>query len=110
MIQKCLPKIKGKKAVIIGDSALIGRPTANLLRRMKANVLVCKENAKKIHLHTSNADIVVVDVRTPKFLDGKLIKPGAVVIDAGMNVLRDPGVLSKRRVVGDIDFESVNFS
>ncbi len=109
MIQQCVDSLAGKKAVVIGDTPLVGRPTAHLLRRLGVEVTQCEEDSDDVMTSTAAADVVVVDVGSPRFLYGDWVKPGAVVIDGGMNVVRDghQSQTKKKRIIGDIDFDSV---
>jgi methylenetetrahydrofolate dehydrogenase (NADP+)/methenyltetrahydrofolate cyclohydrolase/formyltetrahydrofolate synthetase len=104
MIKSFLKQFSTKKAVVIGDTPLVGRPTADILQKLEFNVeLRCKDtiNLKDI---TRTSDIVIVDIESPKYLDADWIKEGAVVIDAGMNVIG--GSKHKKKIVGDVDFQS----
>ena len=108
MIQQCLPNLDNKIAVVIGNTPLVGKPTADLLRKMNVNVTVCNRSTADVAKYTENADIVVVDIGSPRFLEGHWLKPGAVVIDAGMNVISGSQIsLQKKTIIGDVDFESV---
>jgi len=102
----------GKSVVILGRGRLVGRPLAVMLahKSSKANatVTVCHTGTKDIAWHTRNADIVIAAMGKARFLTGDMIRPGAVVIDVGTNQIDDPAHLRGKRVVGDVDFESVN--
>jgi len=108
MIMQCISSLKGKKAVVIGDTPLVGRPTAHLLRKLGADSKLFSETDKNAKLKSKQADIVVVDVRCPKYLEGDWIKPGAIIIDGGMNVIKQGNKgKSKVKIVGDVDIDSV---
>jgi len=95
--------LKGKDVVIIGRSEIVGKPLIMLLLAQNATVTVCHsatDAAGKLKEHIKRADIVIVAIGKPLFLKGDWIKPGAVVIDVGIN--RQDG-----KIVGDVDFESV---
>ena len=94
--------INGKNCVVIGRSNIVGKPMAMLLLERNGTVTVCHSRTKNIDMHIKNADIVVVAVGRPGFLNGSQIKQGAVVVDVGINRLND-GTL-----VGDADFTSVS--
>lgn len=92
---------KGKHAVVIGRSNTVGKPMALLLLQAGATVTVCHSGTPDLGLHTRQADIVVAAVGRRDLLRGDMVKPGAVVIDVGMN-RRDDG-----KLCGDVDFDSV---
>lgn len=92
--------IKGAEAVVIGRSNIVGKPMAVMLLSQGATVTVCHSQTKDLAFHTKRADIVVAAVGKAKFITGDMIKPGAVVIDVGMN--RD----EQGKLCGDVDFES----
>lgn len=93
----------GRHAVVIGRSNIVGKPIAQMLLQEDATVSVCHSRTPLVKLHnlTSTADIVVVAVGRPNFLTADMVKPGAVVIDVGINRL-DNG-----KLCGDVDFEEV---
>jgi methylenetetrahydrofolate dehydrogenase (NADP+)/methenyltetrahydrofolate cyclohydrolase len=90
----------GKEAVVVGHSEIVGKPIAMFLLHHLSTVTVCHVATKSLAAHTRRADILVVAVGRPGLIRGEMIKPGAVVIDVGINSLPDG------RVVGDVDFES----
>ena len=91
--------IKGKHAVMVGHSDLVGKPTAMLLSDEGATVTVCHKDTQNIQKHISDADILVVAIGKPGVIRSSWIKKGAVVIDVGENVVGD-------RIVGDVDLTS----
>lgn len=93
-------QIRGAEAVIVGASNIVGKPMALLLQAAGATVTICNSKTKDLAAHTRRADILVVAVGRPQMIKGDMIKPGAVVIDVGINRLDDG------RLVGDVDFES----
>ncbi|RZB72176.1 bifunctional protein FolD 1, mitochondrial-like [Glycine soja] len=97
-------EIKGKRAVIIGRSKIVGLPTSLLLQRHHATVSVLHAYTKNPEHITSEADIVVVDVGVPNIVRGNWLKKGAVVIDMGTNQVKDPSGHSFC-VSGDVCFE-----
>lgn len=99
MFEKGNVDLTGKEAVVIGRSNIVGKPMAMLLVNAGATVTVCHSKTKDLKFHTSRADIVVAAVGKPKFVTGDMIKPGAVVIDVGINRLSDG------KLCGDVDFE-----
>ena len=100
--------IKGKSAVVIGRSNIVGKPVAVLLSRKETNatVTLCHTGTPDIAKFTREADIVVVAAGRPGTLTGDMIKPGTVVIDVGVNRIADATKAKGFRLVGDADFES----
>ncbi len=90
----------GKEAVIVGSSNIVGRPMALELLAKRATVSICHSKTIDLESHVRRADILVVAVGIPYFIPGQWIKPGAVVIDVGINRL-DSG-----KLCGDIDFDN----
>ena len=103
-------EISGKHAVVIGRSNIVGKPVAALLARKGANanatVTLCHTGTPDMSVHTKMADIVVVAAGRPNTLTGDMLKPGAVVIDVGVNRIPDATRPKGFRLVGDADFES----
>jgi methylenetetrahydrofolate dehydrogenase (NADP+)/methenyltetrahydrofolate cyclohydrolase len=100
-------ELRGAEAVVVGRSAIVGKPTAALLLQRSATVTVCHSATRDLPSHTRRADVLVVAVGKPGVVTGGMIKPGAVVIDVGINRIPDPDG-GKGRLVGDVDFESVS--
>ena len=100
--------IRGKHAVVIGRSNIVGKPVAALLARKETNatVTLCHTGTPDVGHFTRDADIVVVAAGRPNTLTGDMLKPGAVVIDVGVNRIPDPTKPKGFRLVGDADFES----
>ena len=92
--------IKGKKAVVIGRSNIVGKPMAMLLLQYHATVTICHSRTENLAAEIKTADIVVAAVGKAHMITGEMLKPGAVVIDVGMNRLPDG------KLAGDVDFES----
>lgn len=97
----------GKEAVIVGRSNIVGQPMAMLLQKANATVTVCHSRTKDLAAHVKRADIVVAAIGRPEMITGDMIKPGATVIDVGINRKDDPTRKRGYRLVGDVDFESV---
>ncbi|MEO0047839.1 MAG: hypothetical protein RLZZ410_798 [Pseudomonadota bacterium] len=93
--------IRGARAVVIGASNIVGKPMAMLLLQAGATVTICNSKTRDLTAHTKEADILVVATGKPKMITGEMVKPGAVVIDVGINRLPDG------KLCGDVDFESV---
>ncbi len=92
-------EIAGKEAVVVGRSAVVGMPAAFILVREDATVTVCHSRTVDLAAHVRRADIVVVAAGHPGLITGAMLKPGAVVVDVGINVVDG-------RLVGDVDFAS----
>ena len=93
--------LSGKEAVVVGRSNIVGKPMAMLLLQENCTVTMCHSRTQNLKEHTLNADILVVAVGKPGIITDDMVKPGAVVIDVGIN--RVDG-----KVCGDVDFESVS--
>jgi methylenetetrahydrofolate dehydrogenase (NADP+) / methenyltetrahydrofolate cyclohydrolase len=95
--------IAGAEAVVIGRSILVGKPMAALLTNASATVTVAHSRTRELAGHIARADIVVAAVGIPGMVKGEWIKPGACVIDVGINRIALPD--GKTRLVGDVDFD-----
>lgn len=93
--------LKGKHAVVIGRSNIVGKPMALMLLGRNATVTICHSATRELKAHTLQADVVVAAVGKRNVLTADMVKPGAVVIDVGMN-RNDEG-----KLCGDVDFEGV---
>ena len=93
--------IRGARAVIVGASNIVGKPMAMLLLQAGATVTICNSKTRDLSAHTKEADILVVATGRPKMITAEMVKPGAVVIDVGINRMDDG------KLCGDVDFESV---
>ena len=102
LIQASQVPIAGAHAVVIGRSDIVGKPTALLLLHEHATVTLCHSKTKGLNEICRQADIVVAAIGKPLFVTQEMVKPGAVVIDVGINRLEDG------RLVGDVDFEGVS--
>lgn len=98
----------GAECVVIGRSNIVGKPMMALLVQsgVNATVTVCHSRSRSIADHTRRADIVIAAVGRPRLVTGDMLKPGAVVIDVGINRVPDPAARRGYRLVGDVDFES----
>jgi len=100
---------KGAHAVVVGRSNIVGRPMAALLLHDgpggNATVTVCHSRTRGIELYTRQADILIVAIGKPEFVSGDMLKPGAVVIDVGVNRVDDPSRKQGYRLVGDVKFQ-----
>jgi methylenetetrahydrofolate dehydrogenase (NADP+)/methenyltetrahydrofolate cyclohydrolase len=95
--------LTGKTAVVVGRSTLVGRPVAQLLLRADCTVTIAHSRTRDLPGLCRTADILVVAIGRPEFLRGDWIKPGAAVIDVGIN--RIPATAGKTKLVGDVAFE-----
>ncbi|MBA3825436.1 MAG: bifunctional 5,10-methylenetetrahydrofolate dehydrogenase/5,10-methenyltetrahydrofolate cyclohydrolase [Ktedonobacterales bacterium] len=93
--------LDGRRVVIVGASAVVGRPLALMLLRRDATVSVCHIYTQDLPTFTRQADVLIAAAGVPRLIRAEMVQPGAVVIDVGINVLADG------RVVGDVDFEPV---
>ena len=97
--------LSGLTAVVIGRSNIVGKPMANLLLASNATVTIAHSRTAEIEQICRGADILVAAVGKPDFVKGDWIKPGATVIDVGINRLPAADGTGKGRLVGDVDFE-----
>jgi 5,10-methylene-tetrahydrofolate dehydrogenase/methenyl tetrahydrofolate cyclohydrolase len=97
---------KGKEAVIVGRSNIVGLPMAMLLQKADATVTICHSRTKDLAAHTRNADILVAAIGWAEMITGDMVKPGATIIDVGINQKEDATKKSGYRLVGDVDYES----
>jgi methylenetetrahydrofolate dehydrogenase (NADP+)/methenyltetrahydrofolate cyclohydrolase len=93
--------VQGRHAVVVGRSNIVGKPVALLLLQKGATVTICNSRTPDLGAMTSQADILVVAAGRPRLVTAGMVKPGAVVIDVGINRLADG------RLAGDVDFQSV---
>ena len=100
MLKQAGIDLKGKEAVIIGRSNIVGKPAATLLLNEHCTVTICHSRTQNLAEHTRRADILVAAIGKPNFVTADMVKPGAVVIDVGINRLDG-------KVVGDVAYEVV---
>ena len=100
MIRRTGVDLNGKEAVVVGRSNIVGKPMAMLLLQQNCTVTMCHSRTVDLAAHTRRADVLVAAVGKAKFITADMVKPGAVVIDVGIN--RVDG-----KVIGDVDFEAV---
>ena len=92
--------LKGKNAVVVGRSQIVGKPMASLLLNEDMTVTICHSRTTNLPEHTRNADVLVVATGVPHLIKEDMVKEDAIVIDVGMNRLKD-------KLVGDVDTENV---
>jgi methylenetetrahydrofolate dehydrogenase (NADP+)/methenyltetrahydrofolate cyclohydrolase len=97
--------LHGLEVVMVGHSEIVGKPAAFMLMSEGATVTVCHHLTRSVAAHSRRADAVLVAVGKPKFLRGDMVKPGAAVIDIGINQVTGPD--GATRIVGDVDTDSV---
>ena len=101
---------RGAECVIVGRSNIVGKPMMALMVQnaagANATVTVCHSATRDLAAHTRRADILIVAAGRPRMVTGDMIRPGAVVIDVGINRIADSSTKSGYRLVGDVDFES----
>ncbi|KAK2466913.1 hypothetical protein APHAL10511_001171 [Amanita phalloides] len=96
--------IAGAHAVVLGRSDIVGNPVASMLRSRDATVTQCHSRTRNIEEYVKSADILVSAIGRAEYVKGGWIKPGAVVIDVGINYVPDPTKKSGQRLVGDVEF------
>jgi len=94
--------LRGATACVVGASNIVGKPMTLLLQAAGATVTICNSKTRDLAFHTKHADVLVVATGRPKMITGEMIKPGAVVIDVGINRLDDGSLC------GDVDFASAS--
>jgi methylenetetrahydrofolate dehydrogenase (NADP+)/methenyltetrahydrofolate cyclohydrolase len=104
--------LSGKHAVIIGRSNIVGKPLMNILiqkgERGNCTVTCCHSGTADLGAITRQADILIAAIGVAGFVTADMVKPGAIVIDVGINRVDDPGAKRGYRLVGDVDFEAVS--
>jgi methylenetetrahydrofolate dehydrogenase (NADP+) / methenyltetrahydrofolate cyclohydrolase / formyltetrahydrofolate synthetase len=101
-------ELKGKDAVVLGRSDIVGSPVSYLLKNADATVTVCHSQTEGLEDHIRQADVLVAAIGTANFVKGDWLKPGAVVIDVGTNFVPDETKKSGYRLAGDVDFASAS--
>ncbi len=102
----------GKHVVVVGRSNIVGKPLASMLsqkqRGANAVVTLCHTGARDLSVYTKQADILIAAMGKPEVITGDMLKPGAVVVDVGINRVEDRKAKNGYRLVGDADFESAS--
>ena len=103
--------IEGAEVVVLGRGNIVGKPMASILmqksRHANATVTLCHSQTRHIDSHCLRADILIAALGSPEFVKASMVKPGAVVIDVGVNRVLDPASKNGSRLVGDVDFLNV---
>jgi len=107
LLEKTLPTLRGVNAVVLGRSNIVGMPVALLLVRSDATVTICHSRSKDLPGIVREADVLIAAVGCPEMVRADWIKPGAVVIDVGINRIEDASKKSGYRLVGDVAFDEV---
>ncbi len=107
MLEKEMPSLEGVNAVVLGRSNIVGMPVALLLVRANATVTICHSRTRNLPDVVRQADVLVAAVGRAEMVRGDWVKPGAVVIDVGINRVDDPSKPRGYRLVGDVCFEEV---
>ncbi len=105
LLKKTMGSLEGKNAVVIGRSNIVGMPVSLLLLRENATVTICHSRTKNLPEIAKRADILVAAIGRPEYVKGEWIKPGAVVIDVGVNRVDDASKKRGYRLVGDVAFD-----
>jgi methylenetetrahydrofolate dehydrogenase (NADP+)/methenyltetrahydrofolate cyclohydrolase len=104
-------KINGAEVVVLGRGNIVGKPMAAMLCQKEdhanATVTICHSATRDMAAHCRRADILIAAIGVPLFVKAEMVRPGAVVIDVGVNRLSDPQAPSGSRLVGDVDFQQV---
>jgi len=101
-------EIEGKEAVVLGRSNIVGLPVSMLLLHRNATVTICHSRTQDLPATCRRADILIAAVGRPEMVKADWVKPGAAVIDVGINRVEDPTAKRGYRLVGDVDFDEVN--
>src|SRR3989344_2734986 len=100
LIESTKVSLEGKQAVVVGRSNIVGKPVAMLLQQKNCTVTMCHSKTKNLENHTRQADILVAAVGNARMISAEMVKPGAIVIDAGITKIHG-------KLVGDVDFSGV---
>jgi 5,10-methylene-tetrahydrofolate dehydrogenase/methenyl tetrahydrofolate cyclohydrolase len=106
LLERSGVQISGAEAVVLGRSNIVGLPVAMLLQKENATVTICHSRTQDLAAHTREADILIAAIGRTEMVTGDMIKPGAAVIDVGINQKEDPTKKRGYRLVGDVEFES----
>ena len=107
LLEKAGAKLEGANAVVLGRSNIVGMPVALLLVRANATVTICHSKTHDLPTITRQADVLITAIGKAEMVRGDWVKPGAYVIDVGINRIEDPSAPKGSRLVGDVAFEEV---
>jgi methylenetetrahydrofolate dehydrogenase (NADP+)/methenyltetrahydrofolate cyclohydrolase len=103
--------VEGAEAVVLGRGNIVGKPMAAILLQKSpqagATVTICHSRTRDLPAHCRRADILIAALGSPQFVKSNMVKPGAVVIDVGVNRVPDPSAKGGWRLTGDVDFAGV---
>jgi len=102
LLEQAGAQLRGAEAVVVGRSNIVGKPQAMLLLQADATVTICHSRTRDLATHTRRADVLVAAVGRSRMITGDMIKPGAIVVDVGMNRDEDG------KLCGDVDFDSAS--
>lgn len=102
ILERSKTPLEGKRVVVLGRSNVVGKPLALLLLRKHATVTICHSRTSDLASVTRQADVLIAAVGCPKMVTAEMVRPGATVIDVGINALSEGGI------VGDVDYASVS--
>ncbi len=108
LIREVEQNLAGKKAVVLGRSNIVGKPVAQLLLQADCTVTITHSRTKNLPEECRAADILVAAIGKPAFVKGDWVKPGAIVIDVGINRIDDTANPGKSKLVGDVDFAAAS--
>jgi len=110
LLRRCKVPTVGAEVVIVGRSNIVGKPMASLLVQpgVDATVTICHSRTRDLHAHTRRADILIAALGRPRFVTADMVKPGATVIDVGINRVDEPRAKNGYVLAGDVDFVSVS--
>jgi methylenetetrahydrofolate dehydrogenase (NADP+) / methenyltetrahydrofolate cyclohydrolase len=104
-------KTEGAEVVVLGRGNIVGKPMAAMLcqkgRNANATVTICHSATRDVKAHCRRADILIAAIGSAEFVNAEMVKPGAVVVDVGVNRVSDPMAKNGSRLVGDVDFKNV---
>lgn len=101
LLKRAGVELNGAKAVVLGRSNIVGKPVATLLLHENCTVTICHSRTKHLRDIVKSADVIIAAIGKPNYVTADMVKPGAAVIDVGINRLAD------KKIVGDVDFEGV---
>ncbi len=108
LIREAASDLAGKKAIVLGRSNIVGKPMAQLLLQADCTVTIAHSKTRDLAKECREADILVAAIGKPGFVKSDWVKPGAIVIDVGINRVPDPADPAKTKLVGDVDFAEVS--
>ncbi|MCX5755832.1 MAG: bifunctional methylenetetrahydrofolate dehydrogenase/methenyltetrahydrofolate cyclohydrolase FolD [Gemmatimonadetes bacterium] len=107
LLERAGVKVAGADAVVLGRSTIVGKPMTSLLVNASATVTVCHSRTANLAAQTRRADILIAAIGKPEFVTADMVKPGAVVIDVGINRVTDANAKNGYRLKGDVAFDAV---